>query len=189
MLENSIPYLLENEFEPENACRYPLSIDLSNPGQMNKFSRLGWCYGDLSLAFMLIHSGRALNNATWTDKGIAIALQTTKRDFENSGCDDAPFCHGTTGLIHQYHRLFKATGNTAFKQAADKWYEETIKHFYKPTSSSSGYFFYTYDLETDQQIAVVNDGLLEGNAGIALIYLSYIYQITPEWDIIFLTNV
>ncbi|MBL0095725.1 MAG: lanthionine synthetase C family protein [Bacteroidetes bacterium] len=190
MLENSIPYLLENEFEPENACRYPFSIDVKNPAvPIAKFSRLGWCYGDLSLALMLIHSGRALKNAAWTDKGLDIALLTTKRNFENSGCDDAPFCHGTTGLIHQYHRLFQSTGNTAFKQAADKWYEETIQRFYKPTSSSPGYSFFTYDLETEKQIAVVNDGLLEGNAGIALIYLSYIYQIKPDWDILFLTNV
>lgn len=190
MIENAVPYLLQHEFDAENECRFPFSIDVDNPtGVVNKYSRLGWCYGDLSLAFMLIHCGRALSNSNWSEKGIEIALKTTARNLKSSGCEDAPLCHGTTGLVHQYNRLFQATGNIIFKQAADRWFNLTIEHFYQPSNGKPGYIFYTYDIQTDQQKAVVNNGLLEGNAGIALIYLSYIYQIKPEWDLIFLTNV
>jgi hypothetical protein len=61
-----------------------------------------------------------------------VALKTTRRTFENSGCADAPFCHGTVGLVHQYHRLYQLTNDEAFKKAAEKWLDITLQNFYTP---------------------------------------------------------
>ncbi len=190
IISNCIPYILSQEFGTGNKCRFPLFVDVKpSDADPVEFSRLGWCYGDLSVAFMLLHCGKALAKAVWTEKGLQIALLAAERNFENAGCEDAPFCHGTAGLVHQFNRLYKFSGNSAFKNAADYWYATTIKEFYKPESGGPAYNFLTYDLKSRKQKPIVNDGLLEGNAGIGLVYLSYNTNIQPNWDIIFLTNV
>ena len=83
----------------------------------------------------------AFTKHEWKKKGIEVALKTTRRKFENAGCMDAPFCHGTVGLVHQYNRLYRLTGNEVFKYAAENWLRITLEQFYKPGEGVGGYYF------------------------------------------------
>ena len=185
----SLPFLLMHELVDDVYC-FPNAIDvIPKKGKEEPYSRLAWCYGDLCMAFALIHSGIALQNDEWKSKGIEVALKTTKRMFENSGCNDAPFCHGSIGLVHMYHRLYTLTKNETFKSASQKWLAISIQEFYRPGEWAGGYFFRTFNEEKSIFEHIPQYSLLEGSAGIALVYLSFLFDVKPEWDIIFLTNV
>ena len=194
MISSCLPFLLQHEFDDAVYC-FPTAIDVvPKENTDTPYSRHAWCYGDLCIANALIHCGKTLYRnhpmaIGWKNKGIEIALKTTHRTFENAGCTDAPFCHGTLGLVHQYNRLYKLTGNEVFKYASENWLRITQEQFYKPGEGAGGYYFRTHNKEKDIFEMTASYGLLEGSAGIALVYLSCLYDIKPDWDIIFLTNV
>jgi len=190
MISSCLSFLLAHEFKDDPVYSFPYSIDVrSRPDDELTVSRLAWCYGDLCLANTLIHCGRALKRDYWTQRGIEVALKTTRRSFEDSHCIDAPFCHGSVGIAHQYHRLYNLTGNNLFRQAASRWIDLTQTQFYKPGEGAGGYYFRDFIVEKNVYELVANYSLLEGSAGIALVYLSYLFDIKPEWDILFLCNV
>lgn len=189
MISASLTFLLKHEYADHVYC-FPTAIDVLPKEEKEKpNSRLAWCYGDLCMAFALIHCGIALQNDGWKNKGIEVALKTTQRTFENSGCHDAPFCHGTVGLVHLYHRLYNLTGNEIFKSASRRWLDITHREFYKQGDGAGGYFFRSFNEEQNIFDLIPQYSLLEGSTGIALVYLSYLYDIKPDWDIIFLANV
>ena len=195
LITSSLPFLLQHEFDDDAVCCFPTSIDVvPKENTEAPYSRHAWCYGDLCMANALIHCGKALHRSNpmaigWKDKGIQVALKTTRRTLENAGCMDAPFCHGTTGLAHQYNRIYKLTGNELFKNASENWLQITQEQFYKPGQGAGGYYFRAFNKEKDVFEMTSQFGLLEGSAGIALVYLSCLYDINPDWDAIFLTNV
>jgi lantibiotic modifying enzyme len=188
MITSCLPFLLQYEYADDAVYSFPPTIDLHLKKE-KLHARLAWCYGDLSMAIALVHCGKALQNENLQTKGIEVALKTTHRTLENSGCADACFCHGAVGLAHQYHRLYQCTNNERFKAAADYWIDLTLQHFYKPSANGDGYYFQAFNEETKTFEFHTSYGLLEGSAGIALVYLSYLYNLNPNWDIIFLTNV
>jgi len=189
MISSCLPFLLQHQYDDNEECCFPTAIPVDPGEKQNHGSRLAWCYGDLCLANALIHCGKALGRHDWRRKGIDVALKTTQRNFKSAGCMDAPFCHGTTGLVHQYNRLYRLTGNDVFRYAAEKWIRLTLQHFYKPGEGAGGYFFRCLNEVTSGFEYTPRYGLLEGSAGIALVYLSWLYNIRPDWDIIFLCNV
>jgi lantibiotic modifying enzyme len=190
MISSCLPFLLQYEFHEDPVCCFPTSIDvIPKEKEETLYSRHAWCYGDMCMANALVHCGKALHRNDWKNKGIEVALKTTRRTFENSGCTDAPFCHGTVGLAHQYNRFYHLTGNEVFKYARGKWLQITQEQFYKPGEGAGGYYFRTFNKEQNVFEMNANYGLLEGSAGIALVYLSSLYDIDPDWDTIFLTNV
>jgi lantibiotic modifying enzyme len=167
---------------------FPGSIELK-PEPRPLPSRNGWCYGDLGMANALIHCGRALAREDWVELGVRIALKTTQIPFEASRCGDASFCHGAIGLVHQYNRLYRATLNSAFEAAAVQWLMLTNEHYYRPDKYPGGYAYRKYDEPTRTYENVASYGLLEGVAGIGLVFLSCDAAMPPDWDIIFQTNV
>jgi lantibiotic modifying enzyme len=189
MISSCLSFLLQYEYSADAICCFPAFIDLKDKEDKEHYSRHAWCYGDLCMANALIHCGKALHNEEWLNKGIEVALKTTLRSFENSGCVDAPFCHGTVGLVHQYNRFYQLTSNKVFKHACENWLNITKEQFYKEGEGAGGYYFRTYNEEKDIFELISQYGLLEGSAGIALVYLSCVFNINPDWDIIFLTNV
>jgi len=189
MISSALPYLLRHEFTDDVFC-FPTALDVIPKKEEEKpFSRLGWCYGDLCMALALVHCGKALQNEEWKDKGLEIALKTTRRTLENSGCTDAPFCHGSVGLVHLYQRLFNLSKDPEFKKASEKWLDITLQTYYKPGEGAGGYFFRSYNEEEKVFVQTPQYSLLEGSAGIGLVHLSSVTGIQPDWDIIFLGNV
>jgi lantibiotic biosynthesis protein len=190
MIQTCLSFLLDHEYKDDPDYSFPSAINIAQKGRLTKpYSRLGWCYGDLCMANTLIHSGKALQRDDWYEKGISVALKTTQRNLEDSGCIDAPFCHGTIGLVHQYHRLYQLTRNKVFLNARNNWIDITQDFFYKQGEGAGGYYCRLYNEETGAFELESQYGLLEGSAGIALVYLSILYDIKPDWDNIFLTNV
>jgi hypothetical protein len=75
-----------------------------------------------------------------------------------------------------------------FKMAAGYWLDTTRDHYYAPGSFAGGYACRSFNESVGKHELISSYGLLEGIAGIGLVYLSCQYDIEPEWDIIFMTN-
>ena len=193
LIPSCIDFLLQHETGRDRLYRFPASISRpsgeSGRVKMQPSWRHGWCYGDLGMANALLHCDRAFHHPGWREKAIAIALRTTSIPFEYAGCEDAPFCHGTSGLVHQYHRLYQATGNPRFKDAVHHWLKLTMDHYYQPGKFPGGYAYQTFDEDENRLVSITSYGLLEGIAGIGLVYLSYLHDADPGWDAIFQTNI
>lgn len=188
IVPSCIDYIIQHRNKNGTGSLFPSSVSMNTSSARGRVSRLGWCYGDLCIANALIAWGRACNQFYFIETGIDIALQTLTRNRENAQCVDASFCHGSSGIIHQYNCLYQLTKNEAFRQGALKWLETALEHFYLPGTTGNEYRYWTYNPDTRENFFTGNSSLLEGTAGIALVYLSLIGKTTSEWDSIFFIN-
>ena len=86
------------------------------------WSRLAWCYGDLSIAYAMTAYDSKY------DEGIEIALSCAKRkNFEDTSVFDAGFCHGSAGLTQLFRKINKKYSNPELDLAANFWLEKTKK--------------------------------------------------------------
>ncbi|SRR6266536_3468501 len=60
-------------------------------------------------------------------EALAIARRADAREPEIAGVKDAGLCHGAAGLGHIFNRLFQATGEEVFREAARYWFERTLE--------------------------------------------------------------
>lgn len=185
LVDSCIQFLLSKKNSDEASAQFPSYTFPGETLEETLTSRLGWCYGDLGMAFALLHWGKATGQPGLITEATGIALKTTSRNLETAGCTDGPFCHGAAGLVHQYNRLFQCTKEPALKQAALDWAEITYDHFYQPGLGAGGYPFMFYD-ESDGSIKPKSSiSLLEGAAGVALAFASLLSEKIPAWDALF----
>ena len=74
---------------------------------------------------------------------------------------DVGLCHGTSGVAHVCARLFNRLGSESMRDAAIRWYEETVLRLEAGSGSM---------------------GFLEGDVGAALALLAPCYGEVPTWD-------
>lgn len=182
LIEGSIKYLMSIQ-NFENVAQFP-GIIYNKTVQQNS-SRLGWCYGDSSVALSIIKAGINCNNLEWFDYGNSIGLISTKRDFENAGLEEHGICHGYFGTMHIYNVLFKATNDINYRERAKYWKEIGMKNrdfeiddlgFFQTELNNNGTIrkFFTYEL-------------LQGLPGVYLCLASHEKK-ECSWDAMFLTN-
>jgi lantibiotic biosynthesis protein len=99
---------------------------------------------------------------------------------------DAPFCHGASGLVHLYGRLFSATGHPEFKRAANHWLRLTLD-MRDPSDPKGGYL--TWHPEKDGR-HWWSEGftLLGGTGGVALALAACLSDAEPSWDRLFMCS-
>lgn len=185
LVNSCVDFLLSRENKDDAGGQFPSYIFPGEDAEQSLGSRLGWCYGDLGMAFALIHWGRATQQSRLIKKAVEIAIKTTSRNLETAACTDGPLCHGAAGLVHQYNRLYQSTKDPALKEAALRWTDITLTHFYKPEMGGGGYPFMFYD-ETDKTIKPKSSiSLLEGSSGVALAFAALLSKEIPSWDSLF----
>jgi len=96
---------------------------LGEEGTQTYNSRVGYCYGDLNVAFAQLRAGRCLGNAALYEYGLCLARHVADRldPDEAQIHGNALFCHGSAGLVYMFGRLAVATGEACFQRAADVW--------------------------------------------------------------------
>lgn len=140
--------------------------------------RLAWCYGDLTIAWMLYEYARCFDDKTMNDLAIEILKKhSVKHDFKFYDVDDADFCHGSVGIAHVYARMYNHTNIEVFRKTSEYWYRITLeKAHYR-----DGLAGYKHSTGMNQEL--VNEyGLLEGVSGIGLSFISAISPVEPKWD-------
>jgi hypothetical protein len=156
-------------------------------GIMDGPARLAWCYGDPGVAAALLGAARCVADPSWEREAIAIARRAAQRTPVLAGVRDAGLCHGAAGLGHLFNRIFQATNEPQFGDAARYWFEQTLE-MQRPGRGIGGYQAWQLG-EGDEPVWVTDSGLLTGSVGIALALLAATAAVEPAWDRMLLTAI
>jgi lantibiotic modifying enzyme len=186
LLDGSVAWLLNQKMPEGTGAVFPYNVspDVAEP----KPTRLAWCYGDLGIAASLLMAARTVGEESWEREALKIARAAAARtDEKEAGVVDAGVCHGAAGAAHLFNRLYQATGDPAFRDAALFWLERTLA-FRQPGKGVGGFEAWTVGdgLELDWR---PDPGFLTGASGVGLVLLAAASAVEPEWDRVLLTDI
>jgi lantibiotic biosynthesis protein len=159
----------------------------AGPEVPSEASRLAWCYGDLGAATALLYAARCAGMSAWESDALGILRTAAVRPLETSHIRDACLCHGSAGNAHLFNRLFQATGEPLFAEAAQRWFAQALD-FRTPGLGVAGFQGFWLDANDEPQW-VAKTGLLEGAVGIGLALLAAATTTPPDWDRLLLVSV
>lgn len=170
---HTINWLLSVKLPPGYRSVYASMV---SEGRPNIASRLGWCYGDPGIAMTLLQAGDAFNEPSWTDQGRELLLHSAKRrHLVNNMIRDATICHGTSGLSHIFYRGWLETQEPSLLDASNYWLDQTLELGNRP----EGFCGYQASRKDGYENVY---SILEGVAGIGLVFLSRLEEDLPTWD-------
>ncbi|HEX3530412.1 MAG TPA: lanthionine synthetase C family protein [Thermoanaerobaculia bacterium] len=183
LARRSISWLLAHKLPAGASSIFPRSFDPLGAAQP---SRLAWCSGDLGIAVALLSAARHTGQRTWEGEALALARHSAARREELEGTRDACLCHGTAGIAHLFNRLFHATGEPAFDDAARFWIERTFI-LRRPGEGIAG--FPSWGLSPRGEPGWRSEpGFLHGAAGVGLALLAAVSPVEPAWDRVMLLS-
>ncbi len=159
------------------------SYYLQKNGGSDDASRLGWCYGDLSLSLVLYQASIVFKHKIGKEHALQVIMHTTtRRSLDAAEVFDAGICHGSSGLAHMYNKIWKLTAQESVKDTRDYWIDICLNQ----AKQEDGLTFYEkYDANTNSMIK--NFSLIEGAAGIGMVLLTYLSE-DFNWDRSFLLS-
>jgi lantibiotic modifying enzyme len=153
----------------------------STTNKINNYSRLAWCYGDLSMLYTMHHAASLIGLNEISEKTIHMLHRVTlRKTFDVTFVSDAALCHGTSGIAYIYLKLYQQTGDDIFKGAFEYWLNETLE-MGKEENGVAGYIF---DMGTDRGRRVHYD-MLTGITGVGIFFLSVLCHLDGkacDWD-------
>ncbi|MCL2289599.1 MAG: lanthionine synthetase C family protein, partial [Bacteroidetes bacterium] len=182
LLREAVQYILGQEIGKEKYGSYFTYYALESTSDITK-SRLAWCYGDLGIASVLFQAGKTLGKNIWIDKALEIFIfaATMRQNLEDNLVKDAGLCHGTAGIGHIFYRMWWNTQLSEFKDAADYWFEQTLK-MAMFEDGFAGFKASEIQMPDGKPTWVNKYEFLEGIAGICLAMFTYYYEMDPAWD-------
>ncbi len=184
LIESSASWLLEQERPVQAAWRFGTWVE---PGKPPTPSRFAWCHGDPGVAVGLMGAARGIGHQELLSRALAIARLASDTTREHPDVLDAGLCHGTAGLGHMFNRLYQATGEELFADAARHWFRKTLA-LRKPGLGIAGLQTFRGNLSSTHPWAG-DAGFLTGAAGTALALLASVSTVDPQWDRIILTSI
>ncbi|HTJ43751.1 MAG TPA: lanthionine synthetase C family protein [Kofleriaceae bacterium] len=182
LLEKSMTFLLGAE-PPRERGRYPSW----HPAADEKGStRLAWCYGDLGACVAFLSAAQATGNAQWRDEALTMARACATRTFDEAAVHDAGLCHGTIGAAHIFNRLWQATGEDVFANAARTWIDHTFR--IRNDQAIAGFPSAAREPPDYKTSWNADDSLLSGAIGVALALHAAVSEVEPTWDRLLLAD-
>ena len=186
LLQGSVRWLLHEQLDGDAESSFPMvrGPDAAQPGEP---ARSAWCYGDPSAAVALLAAARVLADADVERTALQIARRSAARPPERTGVVDAGLCHGSAGLAHIYNRLFQATGEEPFADAARRWVAITLSMRTHPSAGAVLFPAWSPGLPGPGGTPSKGSwgsscGFIEGSAGVALALLAALEPVRPTWD-------
>ena len=173
----AVRWLLAHRLPESTGSTFPA---YAGPGIEPAPTRLAWCYGDPGVAAVLLLAARGFGRKDWEREALAAARLAARRRSGDIEAVDTGLCHGAAGIGHIFHRLFLATGDETFREAALFWLGRTLD-MRRPGSGPGGFESFTFDA-AGQKTAKADSGFLTGAAGIGLALLAALTPVEPEWD-------
>lgn len=182
LINKTVDYLQYHELDVSKGSCFSFNIIDGQPDTYP--SRLAWCYGDLGIGYAILKSGILTSNNYFVNYGKKIInnLTNLKIDDNITAIKDAGFCHGTSGVSHLFFKSFQYTGEMKFYNSSKYWIENSLKK----TNPNGGYSRYNYLNDEEKWAYELDNGLLEGGAGIGLCMLSHLDTNISHWDLCFL---
>ena len=188
LLDEAVAWMLSLRKAAPDGSEFPTTIAEHAQDRERKGCRAAWCYGDPGVAVSLLQAARAAREPEWEGIAVEVGLQTSSRPMDACGVIDAGLCHGGAGLAHIYNRMYQATGDDRFREAAVRWLERTLA-MRRPGEGLAGWLAY-HPIDDDMKLGWGPDpGLLTGVAGIGLALCAAVTPIEPRWDRMLLTSV
>lgn len=128
-------------------------------------TRLGWCYGDITIALTLVRVGKALNRQDYIDFAKTVALDCATRDVKKAMIRDAGLCHGSAGLAIIFKLLYQHFELPALHKACEHWLDYTLDLYRQDGLQGLNMF------NGQSQTYESSVSLLTGDAGVALCLL------------------
>ncbi len=180
LLDGAVDWLLAQSNDPTAASCFDTFVP-HGEGKRSTTSRLAWCYGDLGVSAAIFLAARCVNQPTWEAQALEIARRAARRPVDRSGAVDACMCHGAAGNGHIFNRFYQATGEAAFRVAAEQWFAFALA-FQKPEGGVGGFQAF-YSPTPGKPIQWTDDpGILMGSSGIGLCLLAAVHDAEPSWD-------
>ncbi|WP_348724379.1 lanthionine synthetase C family protein [Parabacteroides goldsteinii] len=179
LLASTIAYILEQiTYKEGNISYFPTHSKESGYGLV--YSRLAWCYGDLSIAHVLWRVAILMNNKELENTALRILYYNSNRlDLQSNGICDACLCHGTAGIAQIFWNIYLNTHINKFKETTEYWIHQTIQMAKHPDGLAG---FKAWNTDEYGGGYVNSVGLLEGIAGIGLVLLSQLTEKKLVWD-------
>lgn len=158
LLKSLISFMLQHMKSMNNSYLFDSFINEDG------ISRLGWCYGDLTIGYIFYECSKILNDKHLEKTSLEILLHTTRRqNLKENVIIDSSFCHGAVGIAYIYNKLYQKTNKQSFEDASNYWVTVTEKFLF----NNDFKMFSRYDTKWEY-----NPFLLEGLAGIGLSLMS-----------------
>jgi lantibiotic modifying enzyme len=183
LLDGAVAWLLAQRLPPDAGACFPSWIA---PDAELRPARSAWCYGDPGVAAALLVAARSIGQPAWEAEAIAIGRRVADRPVEESGVVDAGICHGAAGLAHLLNRLYQATDEQAFGDAARHWLRRALA--YRRLGTGVGGFAAGRPGVGGERGESADSGFLEGAAGVGLALLAAAAPVAPDWDRILLLS-
>ena len=158
----------------------------STEEQYIHFNRIGWAYGDISVAFAIYKASEIYQSEI--DKNFAMDLLKLIATYDNEKLklsSDASIGQGTSGLTQIFNRLYKETKIKEFDDARWYWLNETL-NMARFDDGQAGYKFWVSKSEGFKE----NIGFYGGIAGVGLVLLGFLTEDLEimDWDRCLLLN-
>ncbi len=94
---------------------------------IHKNARIGWCYGDLSIASVFLNLKSDIKGEKHFNHAVELIDHSLKRtDPVKESILDAGICHGSSGLALIYHEAYLSTGKEEYLKLSDYWLEHSL---------------------------------------------------------------
>lgn len=175
LLDGGVKWLAGRERPPDALSRYSCWFV---PGREPDDSRLAWCYGDLGIAAVWLHAGRAVGRSDWVTAALKLLDRALEWPVERDRIIDTPLCHGACGVAHVCNRVYHTTGHDRYRIAANKWYTRALQ-MRVPGEGIAG--FPAWRLDKTPHLHP-DPSFLAGAIGVVLALSAATCPVEPNWD-------
>ncbi len=172
LLHGGCEWLLQQQLPAESLSSFSTCYPQTHD------SRIGWCYGDLTIALTLSRAAAALDVSHWREAALAIALKASQRNASDGHIADCGICHGSIGLVLIFRLLSEQLTDLKLTAAAEQWLDWTSQRF---AAQGVTALFPQHQQQSQH-------GFLEGLAGIGLVLLRESGQSSSWADALLLAN-
>jgi lantibiotic biosynthesis protein len=178
LLDGAVSWLITHQLPTAAKSRFSSWVI---PGEAPEPSRLGWCYGDLGIAAVLLQVARQGGKIEWQTAACELLDHCLARTEKQSDVHDAPLCHGAAGVAHIFNRIYQSEGVERCREAAVAWYRRALV-MRQSGSGVGGFASLTVPDPSQPVVWEANPGFVDGAMGVALALLAAITPIDPCWD-------
>lgn len=139
-------------------------------------SRLGWCYGDATIALTLFRAGLILSEQHLTDVACKMSLHASSRSPGDALIHDTGFCHGAAGLLLIFTLLRRYYPHPKIDAAVSSWRDFVMQRFAQQGLAG----FNKLKDGPDNRHFEADSSFLSGYAGVGLCLLIADGQ-EPDW--------
>jgi len=177
LLRNSIEWILNKLDEETNQLLHVY-------GNEGGGGRLAWCYGDLSLSFVLLRYHEVFDSPKSLKKAHELITLASSKTTNEAGIPyyskydfyDIGLCHGTNSIAYMYHNMAQITKDNNLRLLANKWLSITAENLTKYL------FHFETIVETEDKDINHSMGFLEGLSGVGLVLISFLEPKSNSWD-------